>query len=61
MRPKIADIDVLEPNFLWLALGVSHGHAFVEECVPLLPHVGHIETSGGLSDFLSGSRARAFS
>ena len=41
------------------ALGVPYEQAFVEEYTPRLLNVGVIKTSGGLFNFLSGSRARA--
>jgi exopolysaccharide biosynthesis WecB/TagA/CpsF family protein len=42
-----------------VALGVPYEQAFVEEFKPRLTNVGVIKTSGGLFNFLSGSRARA--
>ena len=42
-----------------MALGVPYEQAFVEEFTPRLSNVGVIKTSGGLFNFLSGSRARA--
>lgn len=59
LRRKIAEIDALAPDILWLALGVPREQAFVEEYGSSMPHVGLIKTSGGLFNFLSGSRARA--
>ena len=44
---------------MWVALGVPNEQAFVEEFMPSLTNVGVIKTSGGLFNFLSGSRARA--
>lgn len=59
LRAKIDEINALAPDYLWVALGVPYEQAFVEEFTPLLTDVGVIKTSGGLFNFLSGSRARA--
>jgi N-acetylglucosaminyldiphosphoundecaprenol N-acetyl-beta-D-mannosaminyltransferase len=56
---KIDEINALAPDYLWVALGVPYEQAFVEEFTPRLSNVGVIKTSGGLFNFLSGSRARA--
>jgi N-acetylglucosaminyldiphosphoundecaprenol N-acetyl-beta-D-mannosaminyltransferase len=59
LRSKIEEINALAPDYLWVALGVPYEQAFVEEFTPRLFNVGVIKTSGGLFNFLSGSRARA--
>lgn len=59
LRAKVDEINALAPDYLWVALGVPYEQAFVEEFTPLLSNVGVIKTSGGLFNFLSGSRARA--
>src|SRR5882757_3559669 len=59
LRDKVAEINALAPDYLWVALGVPYEQAFVEEFTPSLSNVGVIKTSGGLFNFLSGSRARA--
>ena len=59
LRSKVDEINALAPDFLWVALGVPYEQAFVEEFMPKLGNVGVIKTSGGLFNFLSGSRARA--
>lgn len=59
LRDKVREIDALRPDILWLALGVPREQLFVYEFSPLLIHVGMIKTSGGLFNFLSGSRTRA--
>lgn len=59
LREKIREIDALAPDILWLALGVPREQVFVYEFGPLLTNVGLIKTSGGLFNFLSGSRSRA--
>jgi N-acetylglucosaminyldiphosphoundecaprenol N-acetyl-beta-D-mannosaminyltransferase len=59
LRAKIDEINELAPDYLWVALGVPYEQAFVAEFAPQLTKVGIIKTSGGLFNFLSGSRARA--
>ena len=59
LRAKVAEINALAPDYLWIALGVPYEQAFVEEFGPALSNVGVIKTSGGLFNFLSGSRTRA--
>jgi N-acetylglucosaminyldiphosphoundecaprenol N-acetyl-beta-D-mannosaminyltransferase len=59
LRAKVDEINELAPDYLWVALGVPYEQAFVEEFTPRLSKVGVIKTSGGLFNFLSGSRPRA--
>jgi exopolysaccharide biosynthesis WecB/TagA/CpsF family protein len=59
LRAKVDEINALAPDYLWVALGVPYEQAFVEEYTSRLCNVGVIKTSGGLFNFLSGSRARA--
>jgi N-acetylglucosaminyldiphosphoundecaprenol N-acetyl-beta-D-mannosaminyltransferase len=59
LRAKVDEINALAPDYLWVALGVPYEQAFVEEFKPRLSNVGVIKTSGGLFNFLSGSRPRA--
>ena len=59
LRAKVEEINALAPDYLWVALGVPNEQAFVEQYTPLLTNVGVIKTSGGLFNFLSGSRSRA--
>jgi exopolysaccharide biosynthesis WecB/TagA/CpsF family protein len=59
LRDKVDEINALAPDYLWVALGVPYEQAFVEQYTPLLSNVGVIKTSGGLFNFLSGSRPRA--
>jgi N-acetylglucosaminyldiphosphoundecaprenol N-acetyl-beta-D-mannosaminyltransferase len=59
LRDKVDEINALAPDYLWLALGVPYEQAFVEEFTPRLCNVGVIKTSGGLFNYLSGSRSRA--
>lgn len=56
---KIAEIDRLAPDILWLAMGVPHEQRFVARYGARLTHVGMIKTSGGLFNFLSGTNRRA--
>jgi N-acetylglucosaminyldiphosphoundecaprenol N-acetyl-beta-D-mannosaminyltransferase len=59
LRAKVDEINALAPDYLWVALGVPYEQAFVEEYGSRLSNVGVIKTSGGLFNFLSGSRPRA--
>jgi N-acetylglucosaminyldiphosphoundecaprenol N-acetyl-beta-D-mannosaminyltransferase len=59
LRAKVDEINALAPDYLWVALGVPYEQAFVEEFASGLSNVGVIKTSGGLFNFLSGSRPRA--
>lgn len=59
LRAKVQEINRLAPDYLWVALGVPYEQAFVDEYAPQLTNVGVIKTSGGLFNFLSGSRPRA--
>ncbi|MGY3583042.1 N-acetylglucosaminyldiphosphoundecaprenol N-acetyl-beta-D-mannosaminyltransferase [Bradyrhizobium sp. USDA 4341] len=59
LRAKVDEINALAPDFLWVALGVPYEQAFVDEFMSRLGNVGVIKTSGGLFNFLSGSRPRA--
>jgi N-acetylglucosaminyldiphosphoundecaprenol N-acetyl-beta-D-mannosaminyltransferase len=59
LRAKVTEINALAPDYLWISLGVPYEQAFVEEFSPALSNVGVIKTSGGLFNFLSGSRVRA--
>jgi N-acetylglucosaminyldiphosphoundecaprenol N-acetyl-beta-D-mannosaminyltransferase len=59
LRAKVAEINRLAPDYLWLGLGVPYEQAFVDEFTAQLSNVGVIKTSGGLFNYLSGSRPRA--
>ena len=59
LTAKLAEIDALRPDILWLALGVPNEQRFVAEHGAELPNVGMIKTSGGLFNFLSGKNSRA--
>ena len=56
---KVDEINRLAPDYLWVGLGVPYEQAFVDEFLPRLCNVGVIKTSGGLFNYLSGSRPRA--
>jgi N-acetylglucosaminyldiphosphoundecaprenol N-acetyl-beta-D-mannosaminyltransferase len=59
LSDKVDEINALAPDFLWIALGVPREQKFVRDFTSRLKNVGVIKTSGGLFNFLSGSRARA--
>jgi exopolysaccharide biosynthesis WecB/TagA/CpsF family protein len=59
LEAKVNEINRLAPDILWLALGVPREQAFFEAYSARLSNVGMIKTSGGLFNFLSGSRKRA--
>lgn len=56
---KVAEINALSPDVLWVALGVPSQQLFCRRYGPQLSQVGVIETCGGLFNFLSGTRKRA--
>jgi len=59
LERKIAEINALAPDILWLALGVPREQEFCRVYADQLSNVGLIKTSGGLFNFLSGQRSRA--
>jgi exopolysaccharide biosynthesis WecB/TagA/CpsF family protein len=56
---KLAEINALAPDILWLALGVPLEQEFVARYSARLPNVKVIKTSGGLFDFVAGAKSRA--
>jgi exopolysaccharide biosynthesis WecB/TagA/CpsF family protein len=56
---KLAEINSLAPDILWLALGVPLEQEFVARYSARLPNVRVIKTSGGLFDFIAGAKSRA--
>jgi N-acetylglucosaminyldiphosphoundecaprenol N-acetyl-beta-D-mannosaminyltransferase len=56
---KIEEINDLKPDILWVALGIPREQEFCRQFASRLPNVGLIKTSGGLFNFLSGTRKRA--
>lgn len=59
LTAKLAEIDGLAPDILWLAMGVPYEQHFIAAHADKLRHVGMIKTSGGLFNFLSGTNSRA--
>ena len=59
LEAKIDEINALKPDILWVALGVPIEQQFCRKYSSRLGNVGIIKTSGGLFNFLSGSRKRA--
>jgi exopolysaccharide biosynthesis WecB/TagA/CpsF family protein len=59
LEAKLAEIDALAPDILWLGLGVPLEQVFVRDFSTKLPNVGVIKTSGGLFNHLSGKNPRA--
>jgi N-acetylglucosaminyldiphosphoundecaprenol N-acetyl-beta-D-mannosaminyltransferase len=52
-------ISDLAPDILWVSMGVPREQSFVVRHRHRLTSIGVIKTSGGLFDFLSGSKPRA--
>lgn len=59
LEEKLAEIDALAPDILWLGLGVPREQIFVRDFAARLSHVGVLKTSGGLFDHLAGKTQRA--
>jgi N-acetylglucosaminyldiphosphoundecaprenol N-acetyl-beta-D-mannosaminyltransferase len=53
------ELDRLKPDILWIGLGVPREQEFVLKNIDRLKSVKVVKTSGGLFNFLSGSRSRA--
>ncbi|HTM77209.1 MAG TPA: WecB/TagA/CpsF family glycosyltransferase [Devosia sp.] len=56
---RVAEINAIGPDLLWVALGVPREQQFYMRFAHALPNVGLIKTSGGLFNFLSASARRA--
>jgi len=56
---RLAEINAAAPDVLWVGLGVPREQLFCANYASALPNVGAIKTSGGLFNFLSGTRRRA--
>jgi exopolysaccharide biosynthesis WecB/TagA/CpsF family protein len=56
---RLAEIDALAPDILWLGLGVPREQLFFRDHGHKLRHVGLIKTSGGLFDHMAGKVRRA--
>lgn len=52
-------INAAAPDILWIGFGVPLEQQFVVRNIDRLHNVGLIKTSGGLFDFLAGSKSRA--
>jgi len=59
LAAKLAEIDALGPDILWLGLGVPREQVFFRDHGKRLGNVGLIKTSGGLFDHLAGKVRRA--
>jgi exopolysaccharide biosynthesis WecB/TagA/CpsF family protein len=55
----VAEIRAARPDFLWVSMGVPREQAFAVRNREGLRGVGVLKTSGGLFDFLSGTKKRA--
>jgi exopolysaccharide biosynthesis WecB/TagA/CpsF family protein len=58
-REACDEIAALGPDILWVSMGVPREQAFVVRHRTRLTSVGVIKTSGGLFDFVSGTKPRA--
>ena len=56
---KLAEIDALSPDILWLGLGVPREQYFFRDHGAKLRNVGLIKTAGGLFDHMAGKVRRA--
>jgi exopolysaccharide biosynthesis WecB/TagA/CpsF family protein len=56
---KLAEINTLAPDILWLGLGVPREQFFFRNHKWKLRNVGLIKTSGGLFDHMAGKTTRA--
>jgi exopolysaccharide biosynthesis WecB/TagA/CpsF family protein len=59
LEAKLDEINALEPDILWLAMGVPLEQQFVRDHAHRLKNVKMIKTSGGLFDFIAGVKKRA--
>jgi N-acetylglucosaminyldiphosphoundecaprenol N-acetyl-beta-D-mannosaminyltransferase len=59
LEAKLAEIDALAPDILWLGLGVPREQFFFRDHAHELSHVGLVKTSGGLFDHMAGKTVRA--
>jgi len=58
-RLAVERINALKPDIVWVALGFPRELEFCHRWCQALTNVGILKTSGGLFNFLSGSRRRA--
>src|SRR5262249_42958386 len=59
LERRVDEINALAPAILWVAFGVPREQEFCARYASRLKNVRVIKTSGGLFNFLSGTRARA--
>lgn len=58
-QSTVQEIDRLAPDIVWIALGFPRELEFCVRWRDAMPNVGALKTSGGLLNFLSGTRSRA--
>lgn len=56
---KVEEIDRLAPDIVWVCLGFPREQHFCMRAKGAMKNVGVIKTSGGLLNFISGTRKRA--
>jgi N-acetylglucosaminyldiphosphoundecaprenol N-acetyl-beta-D-mannosaminyltransferase len=56
---EVESINRLEPDIVWVGLGFPREQEFCERWRNVLTKVGILKTSGGLFNYLSGTRSRA--
>jgi exopolysaccharide biosynthesis WecB/TagA/CpsF family protein len=59
LAQKIAEINALGPDILWLCLGVPGEQHFYRANAGNLANVGIVKTAGGLFDHIAGKTVRA--
>ena len=59
LAAKLAEINALAPDIVWLGLGVPREQFFFRDHAPELRNVGMIKTAGGLFDHMAGRTRRA--
>jgi N-acetylglucosaminyldiphosphoundecaprenol N-acetyl-beta-D-mannosaminyltransferase len=59
LERKIAEINALGPDILWLCLGVPREQHFYRANAAKLTNVGIVKTAGGLFDHIAGKTTRA--
>lgn len=59
LEEKLAEINALAPDILWVGMGVPYEQRFVRDHAAKLPNVAIIKTAGGLFNYLSGTNRRA--
>jgi N-acetylglucosaminyldiphosphoundecaprenol N-acetyl-beta-D-mannosaminyltransferase len=59
LEQKLAEINALAPDILWLCLGVPREQIFYRDNALKLTNVGIVKTAGGLFDHIAGKTIRA--